>query len=598
MNKYLHIILLFSALLCTSCIRVFIEEVEVDAVETESFLGDLVMSIDMPSADTKSISGDPLNRADSWSTWEKYCDGALLYRVTVFLVNADGTLVGYRNIYKASEDINSENGFYVDSAIDQNAENGVAVKVSFKQVQSGNYKVYAVANYSPITVDSNEYLGLGLASEDTDYNGYGGSLTSIIDQIILDFKASSTGIAGFASTENGEALLNYQLNSGNDRVCKIQPQALVMVRDITVGTGINSFSGKLSRTFARVRLTVTNEDEANMVGISNLAFNGAYASQRAYLFNDKSVGASSVSENHTDFALYESTKGTLTVSSENCIIPFSSTMRRLSPGASYNIFDCYILEGMIQADYAFSFTGSYWTSASTGGATANYMITSWTASGNSYGLLQFLVFVRNDTSNSNYLLEAVPIIDATGTVVTGGTMNVSSSAVDNAVDEATTSLDPKYVWEIQTDNYSTSSQVGVAYGQFYSIGYNLYLQAYDGSTDMTPKLAYSKSPSDIIFKINFSGQDEKGTIFCIYDGYYYYINKTTGLWTQGSSSTTSISNVSTYQLLTFETITGASGTQTNVTVQQQILSSSGSTGNNEIVRNDFFWGTIPIKVTQ
>ena len=115
---------------------------------------------------------------------------------------------------------------------------------------------------------------------------------------------------------------------------------------------------------------------------------------------------------------------------------------------------------------------------------------------------------------------------------------------------------------------------------------------------MTPKLAYSKSPSDIIVKINFSGQDEKGTIFCIYDGYYYYINKTTGLWTQGSSSTTSISNVSTYQLLTFETITGASGTQTNVTVQQQILSSSGSTGNNEIVRNDFFWGTIPIKVTQ
>ena len=273
-------------------------------------------------------------------------------------------------------------------------------------------------------------------------------------------------------------------------------------------------------------------------------------------------------------------------------------MRRLSPSASYNIFDCYILEGQIEANYAFSFTASYWTSASTGGATANYRIENWVACGSNYGLLEFMVFVRKNTNNSNYLMEAVPTTttDAdNNTIITGGTIQVSTSEVSNATDEATTALDPKYVWEIQTDNYSTSSsKVGLAYGNFFSIGYGLYLQAYDVDTSKTPKLAYSKSPTDLIFRINFSGQDEKGTILCVYNNTYWYINQS-GEWT--NSNVSSLSSVNGYQLLTFETITGAGGSQTDKTITQPIvMSSSGSIGTNAIARNDFFWGTIPIKV--
>lgn len=619
MKKYLYILL---SIACAAGIVACEKSDDGAAALNSKDAASLTISVDVPtfSATTRTaIATDPENSGNSWTNWDKFVDGALLYRVTIFVIDSNNKLAAWRNIYsggdiKAATDPYGANGFWEDSAVNINATTGVAVKATFnassplhedEQLQAGDYKVVAVANYAPIaTTDqifteketAQAYAGLGVAAEDgtSVKNGDGGDFTTLVNTIITE------GVGFDFSGTNGQALFNYTLNSGDDRVCKLMPQPLVMVRDVTLENGkTTERDGQLSRTFARVRLTAKNIDTSNMVGISNLAFNGAYASKQAYLFNDKSTNAAKLSEDHKDFALYSTTANTLNVSSEDAIIPFSSTMRRLSPNASYNIFDCYILEGQIEADYAFSFTASYWTSASTGGATANYRIENWVASGSSYGLLEFMVFVRKDTNNSNYLMEAVPTTttDAdNNTIITGGTMQVSTSAVSNATDEATTALDPKYVWEIQTDNYSTSNKVGLAYGNFYSIGYGLYLQAYDG-TSTTPQLAYSKSPTDLIFRINFSGQDEKGTILCVYNNTYWYINQS-GEWTDSKvSSSNNVSQVTSYQLLTFETITGASGSQTDKTITQPIvMSSSGSTGTNAIARNDFFWGTIPIKV--
>ena len=619
MKKYLYILL---SIACAAGIVACEKSDDGAAALNNKDAASLTISVDVPtfSATTRTaitaIATDPENSGNSWTNWDKFVDGALLYRVTIFVIDSSNKLAAWRNIYsggdiQATTDTYGGNGFWEDGAVKKDATTGVAVKATFdsanplhgEQLQAGNYKVIAVANYAPIDTNSavydgtNTYLGLGSAAEDgtSVANGDGGDFTTLVNKII------SEGVGFDFTGTDGQALFNYTLNSGDDRVCKLMPQPLVMVRDVTLTNGqTTTLNGQLSRTFARVRLTTKNTDASNMVGISNLAFNGAYASKQAYLFNDKSAGAAKLSEDHKDFALYDTTANTLNVSSEDAIIPFSSTMRRLSPNASYNIFDCYILEGQIEADYAFSFTASYWTSASTGGATQNYMITNWVASGNSYGLLEFMVFVRNNTSDSNYLMEAVPTTttDAdNNTIITGGTMQVSTSAVSNATDEATTALDPKYVWEIQTDNYSTSSQVGVAYGNFYSIGYGLYLQAYDGDTSKTPKLAYSKSPTDLIFRINFSGQDEQGTILCVYNNTYWYINQS-GVWTNSNVlSSSNVSSVDGYRLLTFETITGAKGSQTDKTITRPIvMSSSGSTGTNAIARNDFFWGTIPIKV--
>lgn len=621
MKKYLYILFSLFGLACfSSCSNVLEDENLGTICETNTNgNGDLIISMNLPALDieSRSIAGDPKNAADNWTTWEKYCDGALLYRVTLFVVDSLGTLVAYRDFYSGSGDIQPENsefggnGFYKDEAVDTASSNGIAVKATFKakyplhgpkeMLQTGKYTVYAVANYSAITSDDNIYNGLGSASEDgtgTDvYNGVGGDFTTIVTNITTTFKDSENGIANFRNSTTGKPFFEYQLNSGIDRVCKMQPQPLVMIREVELTNNASTtLNGLLARTFARIRLTVKNTDATAMIGVSALSFNGAYASKYAYLFND--VAANPTTANlYAHFALYATSGGQLTVSSEDAIIPFESTMKRLVAGTAYNIFDCYILEGMIEADYAFQFTATHWTSGTSGSSTANYRIESWDGSGNDeYGLLDFMVYVRKTTNASDYyIMEAVPTI--VNDVVTGGFMKVSTTSVTESKEGSTTPLAPQYVWEIQPTETQLSSKEGTANGQFFSIGYSLYLQAYDGDNDYTPKLAYSKSPTELYFKINFSGQDEKGTIFCQYDGYWYYINSTTGLWTKGSTINTSLSNISSYEKLLFGTIPGQAGSAATESITQPIvMSSSGTTGKNQVVRNDFFWGTIPVKV--
>lgn len=589
---------------------------------------DLSVSIDLPSlgVQTRSLATDPKNAGGSWTTWEKFVDGALLYNVTLFVVNSDGVLVGYRDFYSGSADVKAEdsayggNGFYETSAVNTSAATGVAVKATFnaaspvhgaiEKLVPGVYKIYAVANYAPITADNSNlfaegetavtYAGLGnVAEDDGNNNGLGGSFADIVSTIKTNFNTTA-GLSGFTQDEgsNGEAFLTYKLNSGTDRVCKQLPQPLVMVRNVTLVAGENKVTGLLSRTFARVRIEVKNNDTSSMIGVSGLSFQDNYASRNAYLFND--VAAGEGVNLYDDFALYESTKGAIVVTSADAIIPASSTMKRLPAGVSNTVLDCYILEGMISATYAFQFTATHWTSGTTGNATANYRITSFYASEGSsgYGLLDFMVYLRdsataNNATGSNYLLEST----TTGQYAQTGTMTVTTPG---EISEGTV-LDPKYVWEIVlTSDPTYNSQVGVAPGNIHCVGSGLYLQPYDGSEDMTPKLA--DTPGELIFKINFNTMVENGTIFCLYNGTYYYLysNNHKLTWVACGSTVTSIttSSPSSYQYLSFETIPGENGKQTDVTIQKSVTSSTTTeTPTNEIARNDFFYGIVPVSIS-
>lgn len=628
MKKFVYILLAFGIMGLTACEK---SADDSGIVNTQEGYADLTISLNTPSlqVSTRTLASDPKNQGGSWTTWEKFVDGALLYRVTIFVVKEDGTLVAYRDFYSGSSDIKAEdaaeggNGFYETSAVNTSALTGTAVKATFtsaaqmhgdiEHLTPGDYKVIAVANYAPIESDGNSYAGLGAVAEDgNDTNGISSgsdnNFTNIVKSILENFNESS-GLNDFTQTgANGSAFFTYKLNSGTDRVCKQLPQPLVMIRNVTLSSGTNQLTGLLSRTFARVRLEVKNNDKSSMIGVSGLSFQDNYASQNAYLFNDVAAGTANL---YSHFDLYDSTKGSIGVTSEDAITPAVSSMKRLPAGSPYTMLDCYILEGMISATYAFKFTATYWAGATGGTATANYRITSFYggSSSDSYGLLEFMVYIRDaatsgnnggggggqsSSSGSNYILTSITENEysQTGTV----TATTPGTVTDGTV------LDPKYIWEITLNETATeSSQIGVAKGSLLCIGSGLYLQAYDGSDDMTPKLGDTKS--EVIFKINFSGQVENGTIFSYYDGSYYYLDSDDNhqlTWVKYSGTLSSIttSTPTSYQYLAFETIPGNKGTQTEKEITKSVTSSS-TTGvtTNEIVRNDFFYGIVPVSIS-
>ena len=436
------------------------EKTELEQDQVNGEYADLEISMNAPAlqVESRTLASDPKNQGGSWTNWEKFVDGALLYRVTIFVINKD-KLVAYRNFFTGSDDIGKngetnneqewifgDNGFYEytddnlwSGTVNTTATTGIAVKATFssdnpmhgpiEKLQPGIYKIIAVANYAPIdatndtslfTADETPtaYAGLGsVAEDDGNNNGIEGSFTEIVNEII---GTSFNGVDDFNQTKYSK-FFNYKLNSGTDRVCKQLPQPLVMIREVELKSGQNRVSGLLSRTFARVRLEVKNNDKSTQIGVSGLSFQNKYASQHAYLFNDVAAGTSNL---YNHFSLYGTevknangettnvtggTAGNIGVTSIDAITPAWTNMKRLPAGNQYTMLDCYILEGKISAKFAFSFTASYWAvNGNIDPATANYHIESFygykTYQENDnyyYGLLDFMVYIRDAATSGN-----------------------------------------------------------------------------------------------------------------------------------------------------------------------------------------------------
>ena len=656
MKKYLYILLAFGILCLAAC-----EKLAEDSTvaNVNDGYADLTISFNAPTSQlsvTRSLQSDPLNEGKTWTNWEKFVDGALLYRVTIFVINtADNTLAAYRDFYSGSDDNNpdaqqkGDNGFYENPAVNTSATTGVAVKATFnassplhedEQLQAGNYKVIAVANYAPIaTTDAifaedetaQAYDGLGLAAEDgTDVkNGDAGDFTTLVNNII------SEGINyDFDETEKGygQALLNYTLNSGDDRVCKLMPQPLVMIRSVELENGDNQLTGTLSRTFARVRIAVKNNDKTQYLGVYGFTFADSYASGRTYLFNDVTAGTNNTNNMYENFALYEDTKAAIDVSSTDAIESFTAVnqgdTRRMPPDTEYLLFDCYILEGKIANQFAFQFTASYWSAGSGGDATPELHVTkfyqseypeNYEAGGRDpYGLLEYNVFLRCETStktNAQTASSSVVLLKSPEASYTSDATLLAEIPKDangeeiTKIELGTTHIDPEYIWQIKLNkteaqvadgdaSITYSNGVGFETGALQNLGSNLYLQAYDGGNDMTPKLSEDIDKS-LIFKINLKDMYEVGTIFCYVNNKYYYLkyDATNGIkWVEFNGTVTASSGE--YRYFTWDTIGGTGGTRTDVTVGKTIGNTSVETATNEIVRNDFYNATIPISYSQ
>ncbi|MBQ8736240.1 MAG: hypothetical protein IJY78_00175, partial [Bacteroidaceae bacterium] len=321
----------------------------------------LSFTIDLPKANVGTRGYADMENWDSaegWSLWDKYVDGRVFYRVTLFLIDDNNALVAYRDIYKGSSDLSAENGFvgsngYVDTGLEYSDKARVTFRYEnpvhgdAERLHRGRYRLMAVANYSGCSAtDKNgatqSYSGLGV--------------TAVIDGIKTAFESNkAVGIANFISSYKNP-FVDFKLDAGDDRVCPQLPQALSLVKDINLSPGENYISEELVRTYARLRIVVENnsyhETKDLKLTVSDFAFSNNFAQRYAYLFGEP--------DNEDRF--YENTlsRGSIAMNSGDAIRPFVSTdIDEIDTSNPENneevVFDAYILESSdLTKDYTYT----------------------------------------------------------------------------------------------------------------------------------------------------------------------------------------------------------------------------------------------------
>lgn len=356
-------ILTLLALLFTSCKD---EELADRETQHDILPASLSFTVDMSQISVGTRGYADMENWDStegWSLWDKYVDGRLFYRLTLFLIDDKNTLVAYRDIHKGSGDLSEENGFLnSNGAVDTSLEYSDKARVTFlfadplhgnvEKLHSGKYRLMAVANFSECSANDADgslrtYSGLGIADA--------------IEGIKTTFNSNpNSGIANF-TTAYSSNFVNYRLDAGDDRVCAQQPMPLSLSEDINLSPGDNQIGGELTRTYARLRIVVENnslhETKDLSLTVNNLTLSNNYAQRYAYLFGEPG----------NDSRFYESalSRGQINVTSADAIKPFSKTdikeIDTTNPNANDAvIFDAYILESRDESnDYTYTLDLAY-----------------------------------------------------------------------------------------------------------------------------------------------------------------------------------------------------------------------------------------------
>ena len=159
-------------------------------------------------------------------------DGRKMYRLAVFLL--DGTRVVSSTVLEADDT--------------RFGNDNTEATVSFENLDySMTYKLYAVANYG-------------------DYNGLTGKLADV----------------------NGNNVTSgLTVSASDDKLCnKGTPYPLTLVKDIALSPGVNTISGELIRTYARIRINVRNQSSTNDLYISNLSFPAKFTQNSVDIFTE------------------------------------------------------------------------------------------------------------------------------------------------------------------------------------------------------------------------------------------------------------------------------------------------------------------------
>ena len=369
-------------LFLTACIQ---HELPTEKEQTDEIEAQLsfCLSLSEAVADSRGVVSDNPNAPAAWTEWEKVVDGRHLYHVAVFLVDESGEVIGKDVTLNGT----SDNKIAADS---------LTATVTFTEGLSyGNYKLYAIANYSAYSSDGKTYDGLSLS--------------------------------GFTANKNTfNELLNYTLDAGEDRICPQVPQPLTLMKQVELHPGMNQIGGELIRTYARIRIEVRNQSAVSDLSVNSLSFSNQFAKQTAKLFE-----ANATSDD----------RGTLDITSDDALQPFEEvvTIEKITVSGSETtvndiaVFDAYILESK-ETDENVNYT--YTLGVSYGEASnSTYKIESTTAITNPNNLSEGHYLVYN-SSKRRYLLAGTNSVN----VGTGVTLNKGEEVAMN------------YVWELEEND--------------------------------------------------------------------------------------------------------------------------------------------------
>ena len=235
---------------------------------------------------------EDLNDDGMVSEEEIIVDGRKMYRLAVFLL--DGSKVVSSTVLEADDP--------------RFSNDDTEATVSFNNLDyTKTYKLYAVANYG----------NLGELK---------GNLTNVDDNNVA---------SGLTVTASGNNLCN-----------KSTPYPLTLTKDISLNPGVNTVTGELVRTYARIRINVRNQSSLNDLYITNLSFPAKFTQRSANLFTEGGTANAQP-----------------VVTSADAITPFEANMMipKLTDAGSVSettIFDSYLLEST-GGDYEYTLGVKY-----------------------------------------------------------------------------------------------------------------------------------------------------------------------------------------------------------------------------------------------
>ena len=285
----ISIVLLFLMIACNS-------------MPTESSMDDVTLTLRLAADDgaTRGNVTDNPNNAATWSEAEKLVDGRFLYTVSVYIVDKDNLIVASRE----------------NIVVQNQAEQVVVDFDETYNLTRGMYRVLAVANNADYNIGGDTY---------------------------------NTGLSSDWKSGTFDALMNNKISTSSDNVSpKDVVQPLSMMKEVELHAGNNHIEGELVRTFARIRIEVSNNSGVVPLKINNLTFSNNFTQQSAYVFDDG-----------TD-RKYFTPKAAIKSTSTHALQPFmkddGATSKTIPVQESAVVFDGYLLESKAAAGENYTYT--------------------------------------------------------------------------------------------------------------------------------------------------------------------------------------------------------------------------------------------------
>ncbi len=333
--RFFHATCLFAFVLASveSCLRQDVEYTVPDATS-------LTFSVDLPSVmistraremysgvdaeDAGKIVTDPFgDDLSGWNDYEKLIDAREIYRLTLLLVDrTSGVLVGYRDLYEGSPDMKGSaapeggNGWWDGSRVVTDGKYATRAVVTFdydhplhvlgdgsslEALDRGSYRMIVVANWSPVVINANDEDGQSYSREYPGLKNKQGVYFQELWESVRDQYAEQTTSSPlkFSEMNDYHEFMDFAIFSSAEFLCDLAPQPLFLVQDFDLTPGHNKIAGRLSRTWARLRVTVENVSH-DVLTVDDMAFGENTTRDESYLFYSPGNEAGSMTDPSED----------------------------------------------------------------------------------------------------------------------------------------------------------------------------------------------------------------------------------------------------------------------------------------------------------